>query len=132
METKEVLITFKTAKLAKEKGFNWNTLHCFTDEGSLQYSSGDEDDNGVYNHNSWDNFSAPSQSVLQKWMREQYNTHLEINVNIMRDWYYTGYNLSDKRCAEIKELYEKGDSFVGVSYEEALEQVLFEALSLIG
>ena len=62
------------------------------------------------------NILAPTQSLLQKWLRETHNIFISINVN----YCYKIYNND--------ELYE--ESFYYNNYEEALEQGLQEALKL--
>lgn len=65
---KEDLISFKTAKLAKEKGFDWECRYLYKSE------IGWEEGQGVdYNWNSFNSYSAPTQSSLQKWLREEHN-----------------------------------------------------------
>ena len=61
------LILFKTAELAKEKGFNWETQAVFTDFNKVPYSNPQEET--PYNWNSRAGYSAPTQSLLQKWLR---------------------------------------------------------------
>ena len=68
---------------------------------------------------------------LQKWLREVHNIHIEVNVNILREWYFTAYDLSAKRCSEIPEIYEKGKDFKSTTYEGALGKGLLESLKLI-
>lgn len=70
------------------------------------------------------------QSYIQRWLREVHLTHIEVNVNIMREWYFTGYDLSDPRCAEIPEMYYSGCDLSFEKYEEALEAGLYQALKI--
>tara|TARA_R110002012_G_C11328222_1_gene576686 strand:- start:196 stop:495 length:300 start_codon:yes stop_codon:yes gene_type:complete len=80
---KEQLISFETAKLAKEKGFNWPCL-CYRqksavigDETILEVMEGEK----YYDWNSYPQvpfYSMPTQSLLQKWLREVYNVHIQI------------------------------------------------------
>lgn len=72
----EQLITFDTAKLAEEKGFpqlkqglyfTKDKEHCLVGWGFKS------DDFAVY--------SAPTQSLLQKWIREVRGVHIEIHRN---------------------------------------------------
>lgn len=160
-EMTEELITFETAKLAKKKGFgiltseafinqkpftnfeelsgdfdgvrfnvedfkkNWNTPNAlYTEDGSLCYGCQEK-------KNYFEAFSRPTQSLLQRWLREERYIHLEINVTIMGDWYFTGYNLLVKRCAEIPELNKCGKTDKFLTYELALEAGLLAALKLI-
>ena len=54
---KEELITFKTAKLAKDKGFKkeWCEYGCYKDDGKIYLDTGD-----------YTQYPAPTQSLLQK------------------------------------------------------------------
>ena len=71
-------INFETSKLAKEKGYNIETEAYYTENGdlftdinflSLQQS---KPENCYY---------APTQSNLQKWLREKHNLHVEVVYN---------------------------------------------------
>ena len=99
---KEELITFETAKLAKEKGFKF------------QYAWIPEIDN------------LPTQSLLQKWLREQHN--LEV-ISMHADdfvWWKVKVRRLSKVGAEIIKTEMEFNT-----YEEALEKGLQEALKLI-
>jgi hypothetical protein len=121
----EKLIEFDTAKLAKQKGFNVKTIWAFTKEGEEQYSSGDEEDNNMYNHNLWDNYSRPTQSLLVKWLREIH----QISVKI--DDFYT--NSKIRYGFNVCELGSQDDNPQGIfiTYEKALEAGLKKALKKI-
>jgi|TARA_B110000908_G_C10253513_1_gene453753 hypothetical protein len=68
---KEQLTELETSRLAKEKGFNAKTLNYYWDDGKLGIAG------YMVNHNSNDkNISAPTKSLLQKWLREVYNIQL--------------------------------------------------------
>lgn len=71
----EALISFKTAKLAKEKGFNCPTNYFYyKDENDLDIGDGDIEFIEI-NHNAYDNFySVPTQSILAKWLKKEYLT----------------------------------------------------------
>ena len=131
---KEQIITFETAVLAKEKGFYWKVdnyynipnekLHAFklfkTKQFKLECAKGD------YVPIDWNNskfnnicLSAPTQSLLQKWLREVHDIHVVIvgspkySPCVMLDG--TNYWRQDDE----------------LSYEEALEMGLQQALNLI-
>ena len=115
----ETLITFETAKLAKEKGFEDIISGYYNHEGILQKQFG-----------LIQAFcKAPTQSLLQKWLREVHNMHFEIKpifeVTSIRPYHITIFkNLSGKDF-----IYK----IVGTreTYEEALEVGLQEGLKLI-
>ena len=116
---KEQLISFETAKLAKEKGFD-----LFTEYG---YDKNGKEVNFPCCYNNYpviDHYSAPNQSLLQKWLREKYNIHIDIYFIVLL-FRYRIYNMINCEC--YKSSYK--DEFD--SYEQALEQGLQEALKLI-
>ena len=119
----EQLITFETAKLAKEKGFNVPCVKIYNTEGELwnaYYSTMKND-----NVNPGAKCTAPTQSLLQKWLREVHK------ISIKVDDFYTDSKL--RFDFSVSELGSQDDNPQGVfeSYEEALEEGLLEALKLI-
>ena len=58
--------TFETAVLAKKKGFNW----------SCSYEPFLANWNDTPSTNSYDRVSLPTQSLLQKWLREKHQIHI--------------------------------------------------------
>ena len=139
----ENLITFETAKLAKEKGFNIPTISYYNPKGRSEESEGYmterlecsnwNDGQGSYPTLAKDvECSAPTQSLLQKWLREVHNIHIEPQLSRnsqeeYKDWWFYLYpNLSGGRIKFFPS--EIGE---GLSYEKALEIGLQEALKLI-
>jgi len=122
---KEQLITFETAKLAKEMGFQSYT--------SFYYSEGMEIKGtkiGMHgNPNAYGGISAPTQSLLQKWLREKHK------IVVIPRYYHNeianGY-VYDYRITDIAGKYEDY-GFVDdyKTYEEALEEGLVAALKII-
>lgn len=132
---KEQLITFKVAKLAKEKGFNWEVYYSYDERVELaEYAKNfnldtDEvvdirldhlkiDFNGISN-----NFiSAPTQSLLQKWLREVHNIHIQI------------FFINNSFRVKVKYFYKDMimslpiTRYAHKTYEEALEKGLLEGL----
>tara|TARA_R110000782_G_scaffold40108_2_gene92679 strand:- start:69 stop:428 length:360 start_codon:yes stop_codon:yes gene_type:complete len=117
---KEQLITFETAKLAKEKGFKMGNPHGFVSRFYnpktkilLHYGRmGRLDFRECY--------SAPTQSLLQKWLRDTQNIHLESSLTMGFEHSFTCY----------QGLWYEGDTD-DTSYEKALEEGLLIALNLI-
>lgn len=65
---KEQYISLETAKLAKEKGFNWPVEFCYDKcEMLATYFPGG---NKNYNNSAYC-LNAPTQSLLQKWLRDE-------------------------------------------------------------
>ncbi len=112
----EQLIKFETAKLAKEKGFNG--LCDYSYEGivlSKTYKSWRNSDDRT-------EYAVPTQSSLQKWLREEHNIHIMIFPSLDLTEYYVDVISKEDRTFIDNPL---------DTYEEALEIGLFEALELI-
>ena len=135
----EKLISFETAILAKEKGFK-NACDGFVNKDNEYIFMPDllYPNNSEFSHNSeedpevveWKELMktlvlAPTQSLLQKWLREAH----EISIKI--DDYYT--NSRVRFDYNVCELGSQEDNPVGIfeTYEEALEIGLQEALKQI-
>lgn len=75
------LISFETAKLAKEKGFREFCCYAYTNDGKYMYGN----EIGFY----WKSYTiSPTQSLLQRWLREKHNIFMKnINVYKLEDLY---------------------------------------------
>jgi len=146
----EELITFELSRIAKEKGFNYPTSKYF--EHSLTERVDEEDGKSgpfgwgkgelttqssyfINNHKdidfsnkSWYQCSRPTQSLLQRWLREVHDIHLvpcphhkclSYGCDV---YHYTKENETGYTPIEMSS---------SNSYEEALEKGLQEALKLI-
>lgn len=123
---KDELISFQTAVLAKEKGFNI-PVNC--------YSNVVEPDRvievGAFNHNFLEHgatvVSRPTQSLLQRWIRETCGIHISIEFEFEEDitplYSYDVFNI--KTGSRINYF----ESFT--TYEEALEDGIMVALNMI-
>jgi hypothetical protein len=139
---KETIISFETAKLAKEKGFKCDDdyyfnlyakkLHryksedwgCAKEMNSFILYQGEFNNHIIFPAPCFEPYYfAPSQGFLQKWLREKHNIHIEVlyidqilnfkaEVCIMT----TNTIHSDTKCG---------------TYEEVLEIGLLQALKLI-
>jgi hypothetical protein len=124
----ESLISFETAVLAKEKGFELNSI-CYYElikEGQLRYKLvTEEDESGTWVNDDYRNrIACVTQSLLQKWLREVHNIHIcfkyiEEEVNKFHFVVYDG-RIKEYGLPEIYPKYDKG-----------LEEKLKEALKLI-
>lgn len=140
---KEKLVEFKTAQLAKEKGFDWETHrfyeHPFNKLNLDFVSSGINDEYwGDYLFHNWNKgvkpwkpfkecVSAPSQALLQTWLRDVHDIillvecFLDENDNLKYE-----YALYSDLITESSE-----DDVISDTYPGALEQGLYNALKLI-
>lgn len=124
---KDELVTFITAKLAKEKGFDIPTIEYWYSnlEDKWNYFEMTALNSERYNHNE-DGFkaiSSPTQNLLQKWLREKHDIQIEITFDTISYGFKTWHldNLNDSYTYEF-EMY---------TYEQALEQALIKGLKLI-
>ena len=120
----ETLIGFETAKLANNKGFN---VECdyFYNKGSNYKLQNDSiirtGDDLIY--------EAPTQSLLQKWLREKHELSLEIFSLSYHNKIQFTFNLKKLNKYEIAILSK--DNLHYNSHEEALGAGLIESLKLI-
>ena len=145
----DTYITFETAKLAKEKGFNerghWfykvksendielygckkKELVGFKGYKPIYYKVNDYHTNKEKLNAKLYRCSAPTQSLLAKWLREKYNLHVTINVGLPHNRFIMYYSNVIKFGKHHK---SKFKSEFYKTYEEAYEIGLQEALKLI-
>ncbi len=123
---KDEYVSFETAKIAKEKGFDEKTIDWYSEKGELinlyyawtwNTNKGNRDDFVC---------SAPTQSLLQRWLREVHEMQAEVHSYHRGESGYTYYEVVTGKC---------GEGFITTSnfktYEEALEHGLQKALELI-
>jgi hypothetical protein len=119
---KEPLISFETAKLAKEVGFLEPSCTWYNFSGLLvSMVSISQPANGKF-----PSYSAPTQALLQKWLRDGHEIRLYVEDNYDR---MLGYLRGWSPLVNGTVYYKDNDCFP--TYEEALEAGLFEALTII-
>ena len=129
---KEQLVSFETAKLAKELGFNWKvrTYYGHTCNPHIAYDK--EDYSIPVDFNNDDNYkgliSAPTQSLLNKWIRDVHKIHIIIrSIDPHNYGSYCVPNIFD-----ISIGYDNPLLYIThKTYEKALEHGLNCALNLI-
>ena len=87
----EDYVSFETAKLLKEKGFDAVCTMIYTADGELLYTD-------VKHHNMYavtnkqlkyyTDIIAPSQAMAMKWLREVHNLYIDIRININNSLYF--------------------------------------------
>ncbi len=125
-------VTFETAKLAKEKGFFQETnrleIPYYNYKGEFK---GDVSDWRIRKYIRGENtsdiefVSAPTQSLLAKWLREEHNIIVLVDYEGIDGYYYKFYSYK-----EGNKNYDASDKNYN-TYEEALEIGLYQALLLI-
>ena len=122
---KEQIISFETAKFAHKAHFKIGQFYCYDENGKLDSLWGQDD---------WITFGyfdgsylAPVQSILQKWLRENFKVDITIHRSFsMKNSYHYCIIIDCKYVAENQQV-----CIPGRTYEEALEDALFESLKLI-
>lgn len=123
----EQLISFKTAKLARKKGFIYeNGRTAYTEDGKNKISTRST----FFNEDKYSIIDS-TQTILQRWLREKHNLHIYIDTTAVFDKMQ-----ASKYKALIKVPFQPfkwtiGHYYLGETYEEALEEGLYEALKLI-
>ena len=112
------LVGFDIGLMAKEKGFNELCYWSFHKNNvfPVLFPSNNEFD---------DYISAPTQSLLQKWLREKYCIWIDVNTYSERG--FTWFNVLVNRGDTSLDNWDSEFS----SYKKALEKGLFKGLELI-
>lgn len=126
---KDQVITFEVAKLAKNKGLpqGKSRLGKYNMIGEIIKPAAGYG-GGVPMHEE-EIFAAPTQSLLQKWLREEHKVHIELiwDVDIKIYWFASISKIGDvskNNCTDMK----RKSTY---NYEDALEVGLEYALALI-
>lgn len=129
---KETIVSHKTAVLTKEKGFSWECLSFWFNNFHLRASPQLVTTENLFDYNNISSYeqSAPTQSLLQRWLREVHSIHVNpIPYKNYPDNEITGYYCGEICNTHGESLYPGDDNYN--TYEEALETGLYEALKLI-
>ncbi len=125
----EEFVTLETAKLLKEKGFNEPCMIAMNIEDGRQYGT-----NRTNSELPIKVCSHPTQSVAQKWLREIRGVYVYVEPVIGKRWKlsFCDFNVPTEESDWMENEINKGNGYkVYVTYEEALEAGLQEALKLI-
>lgn len=134
--TQEAYVSFETAKLLKEKGFEIDTHHAYWKVGADgtmyrispigAYTSDPNDKTAFYVPA--DTFPCPTQQMATRWLREEkdmrigIDAHLEINP-ATRDKYLASIRWKTKNGFWMREW------LAGDTYEDACEKALLYGLN---
>ncbi len=133
----EDYVSFETAKLLKEKGFDCNT-NCYYIEDSvtrtLCYSPIRENHNASIENNELDvhinissrKMSAPTLQMVMKWLRKWHNLHCDVGYDFRLGWHI--------QITSLKEIVQDHDTEIKTylphkavnypSYEDACEAAI--------
>lgn len=119
----EQLITFKTSAIAKVKGFHEETQAMTVGENYPIVN--DPKYETPYDWNSLAGYSLPTQSLLQKWLRERHNIHINLKAFKFSKGNTFVYEVN---CLNVD---YHISSMEFTTYEKALEQALIDGLGVI-
>jgi len=123
----EQLISFETAKLAKENGFDGTgCTHCYDPHNPIESQTWSDNIGCSTEERLARLIDAPSQSLLQKWLREEHNIHVIPRLLGVVGWNFTMIGLGGRTISLRASYQSKKDT-----YEEALEAGLQEALKIL-
>ena len=121
----EETCTYEVCKLAQEKGFNVQTFDWYDYTGN--YNKGFVP-HKLYECPRYKEYYAPTQSLLQRWLREKKNIHIEIIATA--SGYYWCVNKTNGTSITDSDVLNRGNNEGGCfdTYELALEDALKYAL----
>ena len=84
----EDYVSFETAKLLKEKGFDEPTISIYYEDGTFEY----------FSLNKWNSkfitpIFAPTLQMAMKWLREVHKLHIEPHIQTYKNYNGNIYNL---------------------------------------
>jgi len=134
---KEAYVSFKVARLLKEKEFDWEVFHFYDEEGHLKYREGDCYSLYNWNYPTKDEYgshycSAPTQQMACRWLREEHKIDISvtpddgswwIKVTELESWSAV-FNGKVLNSDDIKYAYEGDTSTKEGCYEAGLWYVL--------
>lgn len=127
----EDYVSFETAKLLKEKGFDESCRARYDYNGILHYEKYPIEASGAEMHNS---ILCPTLQMVTTWLREVHNIHIQVGITTFEDYKVSSpeYYVYISSTVDGKNLisYKSGDNSVvenGLprgfkNYEEAIEE----------
>lgn len=122
----EEICTYEVCKLAKEKGFNeptfdWYDYTGFYHKGFIPHE--------LHECPRYKEYYAPTQSLLQRWLREEKGLHINVDYNHPnKSWTPTIIRMC---CIPTRDTPYRLDLPSSSSYEVALEKALIYALNML-
>lgn len=116
------LVTYETALLAWEKGFN---IDCGWKIRKL------EDGSFTYTNCSKLGVEQPTQSLLKKWLREKHNIHVNNFCEIWSDLHHNYHSKINFQKDGFWEWFIPTKGKDNLSYKDALEIGLYKCLQLV-
>lgn len=133
----EDYVSFETAKLLKEKGFNWGCYQYYNfNDGNLPTMLSFKHQNGDIELD--EHPTAPTLQMAMKWLRIEHNIHIEPHIVKTRNSY--GYMPNFIDLKKLKPYFpfdadefdfSNADKYACITYEEACEVAIKYCLDLI-
>lgn len=128
----EQYVSFETAKLLKQKGFDVISLMLYIDE-EHPFLTDRTDEDGNYFKNSElknDEYSAPTQALAMRWLREVHNLFIQVCIIphttvTMEQKYYLFTVHKDRRMLAFRK--DHPSEYYAI-YEEACEAAIKDCL----
>ncbi len=132
---KEDIISFETATIADQIGFDSIYINkCYNQDKKLLNKGFRLNWNKAKGYNE-KYYSAPTQSLLQKWLREKYNVYANPIPNFKNDIgeHHAGIVLlrNDNVIDTVILKDKRGLNKIFISFEESLEEVLKESCKIV-
>ena len=124
MNIQEDYVSFETAKLLKEKGFDEDVLTYYAFDPETKQYDFKQDDRWDNPHNYGTYYvSATTLQMAMKWLREVHNLHCDIGYDDL-NWFWNIISVSDDIPVEDRPKLIK-DGYAGLlKYEEACEAAI--------
>ena len=130
----ESFVSFDTAKLLKEAGFDVPCRGVYVTDRTGYYEFREYDNKQTTDDLCWNiedgfqyEYLAPTQALAEKWLREVYNIAIySLYDDDMEQWFYVVDAFTKNPVIDV---FQSGSEYD--SYEEALESGLQEAIKLI-
>jgi hypothetical protein len=121
MNIEEDYVSFETAKLLKEKGFDEPTIGIYYKDGTFENLSSNK-----WNSKFVTPISAPTIQMVMKWLRIEHNIHIEPHIVKTKRSY--GYMPNYIDLKELKQHFpfdevdfSDADKYVCITYDKACE-----------
>lgn len=106
----EDYVSFETAKLLKEKGFDEATYHDYDEKGRRWFEE------VLVCHNSQGGIACPTLQMTMKWLREVHHYYIQIMLDSWACGGHTGYYV----------VIQKTDSDFEMMLQDAVNEVFYE------
>ena len=116
----EDYVSFETAKLLKEKGFDEATFHDYDEKGIRWFEE------VLVDHNSQGGVACPTIQMVMKWLRNNFNLN-PVPYALSFGWAFDVFDLSDRDITGCKKLYSMNFPTKNTcyeTYEEAAEAAI--------